>query len=192
MLFRSEGIPLHVIDTAGLRQDTDDPIELEGIRRARLAFEKADQVVIIVDDRNPEDLIEVTNELPEGRSYLVVRNKIDLTGSVPGVIETPQGVELRLSLKTGAGIDELKTYLLKETHQASTNEGLFMARRRHLNALEGAQVEIASGEGALKANRPELLAEHLRAAQGHLSEITGEFTSDDLLGRIFSNFCIGK
>lgn len=187
-----EGIPLHVIDTAGLRMETEDPIEKEGIRRAREAFEKADQIVIVVDDRHPEDLIEITQDLPEGCSYLVVRNKIDLSGNLAGVLETPMGIELRLSLKTGAGVEELKNHLLTHSSSSQAGEGLFMARRRHLDALMEAQEEIELGENALKGHQPELLAEHLRAAQGHLSEITGAFSSDDLLGRIFSSFCIGK
>jgi len=187
-----EGIPLHVIDTAGLRMDTDDPIEKEGIRRAREAFDKADQIVVVMDDRHPEDLMEISYDLPKDRPYLVVRNKIDLSGNSPGVSETPQGIEIRVSVKTGAGIETLKRLLLKQTDQTHTGDGFFMARRRHLDALMGAQKELTSGESVLKNKSPELLAEHLKGAQTHLSEITGEFTSDDLLGRIFSSFCIGK
>lgn len=187
-----EGVPVHIVDTAGLRMDTDDLIEKEGIRRAREAFDKADQIIVVVDDRHPEDLIEITQELPKGRSYLCVRNKIDLSGNAPGVTETAHGIEIRVSVKTQAGIEALKRHLLNQTEQTGTGDGLFMARRRHLDALMGAQKEIALGSASLRNKSPELLAEHLRGAQEHLSEITGEFTSDDLLGRIFSSFCIGK
>lgn len=187
-----DGIPLHVIDTAGLRIDTDDPIEKEGIRRARAAFESSDQILIILDDRYPEDLIEIAQGLPKGRPYLIVRNKIDLSGNPPGVKETSEGCEIRISLKTGEGVETLKKKLLASTEAGEASSDHFMARRRHLDALERAAMEIRQGLVALHANRSEILAEHLRNAQASLSEITGEFTSDDLLGRIFSSFCIGK
>lgn len=188
-----DGIPLHIIDTAGLRIDTDDPIEKEGIRRARAALESADQILLIVDDRHPEDLIEITQELPEGRDYLIVRNKIDLSGSLPGVSASVLGDEIRISLKTGQGVSALKARLLSSIAvEGEANSGQFMARRRHLNAIEEAAEEIVQAIAVLHAKRPELLAEHLRNAQSSLSKITGEFSSDDLLGRIFSSFCIGK
>ena len=187
-----QGIPLHIIDTAGLRNETDDPVEKEGIRRARQAFETADHIVILVDDRYPDDLIEVMKELPEDRSYVVLRNKIDLSGNPAAIAEDGRHIEIRLSLKTGAGIEHLMPYLLRQTDQTPSNEGLFMARRRHLDALLNAQDEIKLSEIAMVRGQFELLAEHLRRAQEHLSEITGEFSSDDLLGRIFSSFCIGK
>jgi len=129
-----EGIPLHVIDTAGLRMETNDPIEQEGIRRAREAFDKADQIVVVLDDRQPEDLIEITRDLPKGRPYLVLRNKIDLSGNTSGISETPEGTEIRISVRTGEGIEAFKQHLLREKNLTQAGEGLFMARRRHLDA----------------------------------------------------------
>ena len=187
-----EGIPLHVIDTAGLRVETADPIEQEGIRRARKAFENADHIVIVVDDRYPEDLIEITQDLPQGKPRLIVRNKIDLSGNTPSLLETPDGFEIRLSLKTSEGVENLKSHLLAQTPCSPGGEGVFMARRRHLEALTAAQEELSQAAFALNNHQPELVAEHLLVAQNHFSEITGAFTSDDLLGRIFSSFCIGK
>jgi tRNA modification GTPase len=187
-----DGIPLHVIDTAGIRQETSDPIEAEGIRRAQEAFQTANRLLIVMDDRYPEDLSEILQGLPNDLPRLIIRNKIDLSGRPAGVEQTAFGTEIRLSLKTGEGIEALKTQLLADLQQAPAGEHLFMARRRHLVALEQARTEMEMGEIALNRQQTELLAEHLRAVQQSLSEISGEFSSDDLLGRIFSSFCIGK
>lgn len=187
-----EGIPLNVIDTAGLRNQTDDPIEQEGIRRALAAIKDADQVLILVDDRYPEDLEEILKDLPRRMSPLIVRNKIDLSGQSPGLRTTPQGTEIRLSMKTGEGFEHLVRALRSNTLEESLSEGDYMARRRHLEALSLALQEFQEGQKALKDQQLVFVAEHLRAAQLRLSEITGSFSSDDLLGRIFSTFCIGK
>lgn len=182
-----DGLPVELIDTAGLR-DNPDIIEREGIRRARDAMKSADAVLWIQDasDVAPDDIGE---DLPAGVPVLVVRNKSDIsaapTGGVPGAVA--------LSAKTGEGIDVLRTRIRELAGYTNLGEGAFTARRRHLEALERALTHFRAGRDALAEQRAgELLAEELRLAQQDLGEITGAVTSDDLLGRIFSSFCIGK
>jgi tRNA modification GTPase len=187
-----DGLPLHIVDTAGLR-DSDDVVEQEGIKRAWQEIARADIVLFLVDgasvqENNPEKTWpEFFAKLPLDAKRLVVRNKIDLTGELPGFYDQ----SLHLSLTQPLGIDDLKK-CLKEL-AGFTTEGKFMARRRHLDALHKAYnfVKIG-GEQLAKHKAGELLAEDLRQAQLVLGEITGEFSSDDLLGKIFSSFCIGK
>lgn len=191
-----EGVPLHLIDTAGLRE-TGDEVEKIGIARAWAAIEKGGLVLLLTDSRlgwNAGDQ-EILDRLPVGVPLIRVFNKIDLLKEVPRIKEEKGKLEIYLSAKTGAGIELLRQQLLRIVgwQQHSTCEGLFMARRRHLWALAEAKKHL---ERAIilteEKTQPELLAEELRLVQQTLSSITGEFSADDLLGEIFSRFCIGK
>ena len=187
-----DGMPLHVVDTAGLRVARDD-IEAEGVRRAQREMARADRILLIVDDAQPSadgdaELTQLLPNLPCTR----VHNKIDLTGRAPGRQERNGTTEIALSAKTGAGLELLRQHLKTCMGFQSAGEGAFMARRRHLDALRRAQAHVAVAHARASERAGELLAEELRQAQQALSEITGGFTSDDLLGRIFSSFCIGK
>ena len=183
-----DGLAVELIDTAGLRTNPGI-VEAEGIRRARAAILTADAVLWVQDaaEKFPEDHGEV---LPAEVPVLVVRNKVDLTGEQPGNVDENT---INISAKSGAGIDELRTHIRKLAGYRDMGEGAFTARRRHVEALQRACEHFEAGRNALEEEKAgELLAEELRIAQQRLSEITGEFTSDDLLGRIFSEFCIGK
>ena len=188
-----DGLPLHIIDTAGLR-DSEDPVEQEGVRRAWLEIEQADRILLLVDDQHAKsDHVEIENRLPENIGVTRVFNKIDISGRQPEIIEVEQEIDIALSAKTGAGMDLLKDHLKQCMGYEQSVEGRFMARRRHLDALNLANEHLNSARYNLQQTQAgELLAEELRLAQESLNEITGEFTSDDLLGRIFSSFCIGK
>ena len=184
-----EGIPLHIIDTAGLR-DTRDEVEKIGIARTWAVVEKADLALVIIDAQKglaTEDK-NILAKLRAEQPVLRVYNKIDLAGQMPRMEE--RGEAIYLSAKTGAGIDLLHDRLLALAGWQQTGEDICMARERHVRAL------IKAHAGLENANRhwhaPELLAEELKLAQTALNTITGEFTSDDLLGEIFSRFCIGK
>lgn len=188
-----DGMPLHVIDTAGLR-DSADPVEQEGIRRAWQAIEQADRILLLLDDRTGFTEAEraILDRLPGGIAVTVVRNKIDLSGAPAGIGESALGTELRLSALSGDGVPLLREHL-KASMGYDGHSGGFLARRRHLDALARAAEHLAQGQRQLQQHHAgELLAEDLRRAQEALGEITGEFTSDDLLGRIFASFCIGK
>jgi tRNA modification GTPase len=189
-----DGMPLHVIDTAGLRESGDE-IETEGMRRARAQMERADRILLVTDDAAPDSaaLRAAEHQLPAQIARTRVHNKIDLSGRPPGLTETKAGPELALSVKTGAGLDALRAHLKACMGYQSAGAGTFSARRRHLDAIERTRRHVEQGRAALTQSRAgELLAEELRQAQHALSEITGEFSSDDLLGRIFTSFCIGK
>ena len=188
-----DGMPLHVIDTAGLRESCD-AVEQEGIRRAWRAIEQADRVLLLIDDQSGVTAAEteILGQLPKGVAITVVRNKIDLSGTAPSIQAGPHGEEVRLSAKVGSGMDLLRNHLKQVMGYQQGGEGAFMARRRHLAALHQADNHLAQSESALKEKRGEIVAEELRLAHQALGEITGEFTPDDLLGRIFTSFCIGK
>jgi len=188
-----DGLPLHIIDTAGLR-DSDDPVEQEGVRRAWAEIEQADRLLLLLDDlRRDDDHLDIEVRMPKNIGITRVFNKIDLSGRDPAMTSTPQGVHIALSAKTGAGLDLLREHLKTCMGYEQSSEGRFSARRRHLDALEQAQQHLAAARYNLEVLQAgELLAEELRQAQESLNQITGEFTSDDLLGRIFSSFCIGK
>jgi tRNA modification GTPase len=188
-----DGIPLHIIDTAGLR-DSTNPVEEEGIRRAKQQMAMADRVLWVFDDGTDPDHMTLDNAtLPDGVPVTLIRNKIDITSKQPEIHETDDGVEISLSAKHGLGIDLLNAHLKHCAGYLDQNEGEFIARRRHLDALGRAMQYLDHGEQSLlRDHAGELLAEDLRYAQQALAEITGEFTADDLLGRIFSSFCIGK
>jgi len=184
-----DGMPLHIIDTAGLR-DSDNVVEQEGIRRAHQEIAKADKVLLLLDSAE----IDMTGlgDLPSGVDVIKVFNKIDLSKTTSKLVETESGVEIYLSVKTGEGMDLLKQYLKQSVGFSETSDGVFIARRRHIEALKIAEQALINAADQLNAYAPELVAEELRQAQSGLSEITGEFSSDDLLGEIFSSFCIGK
>ncbi|MDB9949157.1 tRNA uridine-5-carboxymethylaminomethyl(34) synthesis GTPase MnmE [Porticoccaceae bacterium] len=193
-----DGMPLHIVDTAGLR-DSDDEIELEGIRRAWLEIEQADQLLFLVD-ANESDDPDLTAIWPEyfarfgvaRQPISLVLNKIDESGHRPGRLSERVN-SFAISAKHKTGLDELVDFLQSSMGFDERSEGLFSARRRHLAALEKALELVVVGQRQLSGSGAgELLAEDLRLAQTQLSEITGVFTSDDLLGHIFSSFCIGK
>ena len=193
-----DGMPLHIIDTAGLREASDE-VERIGIERAWQEIEQADRVLFMVDgtttDATEAAAIwpDFVSRLPPELPITVVRNKADVTGEPLGLTEVNGHSLIRLSARTSAGVDELRDHLKQSMGFAGNMEGGFLARRRHLQALELAATHLLQGKAQLLgAWAGELLAEELRLAQQALSEITGEFTSDDLLGRIFSSFCIGK
>ncbi|KQN53947.1 tRNA uridine-5-carboxymethylaminomethyl(34) synthesis GTPase MnmE [Erwinia sp. E602] len=193
-----DGMPLHIIDTAGLR-DASDEVERIGIERAWNEIEQADRVLFMVDGTTtaatgPAEIWpDFIARLPDSLPITVVRNKADSTGEALGLSEVNGHSLIRLSARTGDGVEVLRSHLKESMGFSGNMEGGFLARRRHLQALELAATHLLQGKDQLLGARAgELLAEELRVAQLALSEITGEFTSDDLLGRIFSSFCIGK
>jgi tRNA modification GTPase len=189
-----DGLPLNLIDTAGLRA-TADVIEAEGVRRARNELRRADRVLYIWDAALADEphFSAALEELPPGVPVTLIFNKIDLTGADPAVDESMSPARIFLSAKTGEGIGLLRAHLKASAGYSSGETGALSARRRHLDALARAKTCVAQAAENLTATRAfELFAEELRRAQLALGEITGEFTSDDLLGEIFSSFCIGK
>lgn len=182
------GVPLHIIDTAGLRE-TEDVVERMGIARTQQNIERADLILVLSDESNSDTSVEVApllDRLPSGIPRLFVHNKVDVAKGISPVI---QDDHLYVSAKTGVGIEELQNKVLKTIgwHQEA---GVFMARERHLVAIATAKRHFLSAAQHIEMH--ELLAEELRYAQAALNEITGEFVADDLLGEIFSRFCIGK
>ncbi len=194
-----DGMPLHVLDTAGLR-NTDDQVERIGVQRALDAIGSADRVLLVVDASSPEasDPMALWPDFlasrPQPDKVTLIRNKADLTGEAVVLNHSVDGhVTLSLSAKAGEGIDLLREHLKQCMGYEQTAESSFSARRRHLDALRLAEQYLQHGHAQLtQAGAGELLAEDLRLAQQALGEITGAFSSDDLLGRIFSSFCIGK
>lgn len=187
-----DGLPLHVIDTAGLREHSEDVVEQEGMRRARAEIVQADHVLLLIDDTDPGDTDSLLADIPFQLPVTHIHNKIDLSGHSVGQHMTEKGAVIYLSLKTGEGTELLVQHLKACVGYAEQAEGVFMARRRHLEAIDQAMSAVEKAVENFNAGVLELLAEELRLAQNALSEITGEFTSDDLLGRIFADFCIGK
>ena len=185
-----DGMPLHVIDTAGLRE-SDDVVEQEGIKRTWIEIEQADRALLLVDDKTgiTEEDEKIRQKLPESLKVTIIRNKIDLTASEP----KEQNNEISLSAKSGDGVKFLRDHLKKIMGYTGLTEGVFLARRRHLDALIRAKDLVLNGQKQLQETKAgELLAEDLRQAQHALGEITGHVSSDALLGKIFSSFCIGK
>ena len=186
-----EGVPMNIIDTAGLR-DTNDTVERFGIARTWEAIERADVLLLVVDARTgvtSED-VRILERLPPKLARVIVFNKIDLCG-VPAESEESDGERrIRLSAITGEGVDLLRTAMASTAGWEATNEDVFMARERHVACLERATE--AFERAAAATSRIELFAEELRIAQRELDAITGETTPDDVLGEIFSRFCIGK
>ncbi|CBY81364.1 tRNA modification GTPase TrmE [Haemophilus influenzae biotype aegyptius] len=193
-----DGMPLHIIDTAGLR-DAIDEVERIGISRAWTEIEQADRIILMLDSSDPEsaDLSKVRSEflakLPSTLPVTIVRNKIDLNGEQASESEQGGYQMISLSAQTHDGVQLLREHLKQAMGFQTGMEGGFLARRRHLDALDKAAEHLQIGLVQLtEFHAGELLAEELRLVQSYLSEITGQFTSDDLLGNIFSSFCIGK
>ncbi len=185
-----EGLLVELVDTAGLRDDPDK-VEAEGIKRARNALKNADAILWIQDATQPVEKNhdeDIANNIP----LIILRNKTDVTGEPPGMQQNDPPI-LNISAKTGAGLETLRETIRQMAGYESPGDGAFTARRRHVDALNLAAKHFERGRAALNKNKAgELFAEELRLAQQALGEITGSFTSDDLLGRIFSEFCIGK
>ena len=190
-----DGIPVHVADTAGIRE-TSDLIEAEGVRRARQALESADIVLLIKDVGDSADSEQdLSAELPPGVTTIVVGNKIDLLSEseLQLIQDQDDAHQAWISTITGQGMDDLRSRIRDAVGVTDQAEGNFSARQRHIDALKRAGGHLAAGSQVLEASQAgELLAEELRLAQQALGEITGEMLSDDLLGEIFSSFCIGK
>ena len=185
-----DGLPLHVVDTAGLRA-WRDRVEEEGIRRARAELRSADHALIVLDaNRADHELDALTAELPDGLGYTVVRNKIDLTGESAGPVADGS---INVSALERDGIEALRNHLKSVLGYEPPAEGAITARRRHLESLARARQHFDQARQQLEKHAAgELMAEELLQVQNALAEITGEFHNDDLLGRIFSSFCIGK
>jgi tRNA modification GTPase len=189
-----DGMPLHIADTAGLRDDAD-VVEAEGIRRARNEMTRADRILYVIDATRAVDdemMQAELSTLPGDIPVSVVINKIDVM-QIKSRYEQSQPPRLHISATTGDGIDLLREHLKECMGFQGAGTGTISARRRHLDALNRADAHLHEAQRQLKERRAgELMAEELRQAQQCLGEITGEFTSDDLLGRIFTSFCIGK
>ena len=185
------GVPLHVIDTAGLRE-TEDEVEKFGIERTWRAAQSANIALLLVDASHGITEIEksILERLPREIRKIWVHNKIDVANEPALIIEKDDATHIYLSAKTGIGLDLLKSHLLKLAGYENNSEGVFMARARHLDALDKVKKHLHSATQHIKS--ADLIAEELRISQESLSSITGEFTPDDLLGEIFSKFCIGK
>ncbi|HBM49149.1 tRNA uridine-5-carboxymethylaminomethyl(34) synthesis GTPase MnmE [Marinobacter sp. UBA3607] len=195
-----DGMPLHIIDTAGLR-DSPDEVERIGIARAWEEIRQADRILLMVDatttdKTEPHEIWpDFIDQLPASAPVTVIRNKVDLSGEAVGITAEPHQTApvIRLAAKVAEGLEVLRDHLKQCIGFASTTEGGFLARRRHLDALERARDSLLQGQTQLEGyGAGELLAEDLRAAQDALGEITGHLTPDELLGKIFSSFCIGK
>ena len=195
-----DGMPLHIVDTAGLR-DSGDEVEQEGIRRAWQEMASADRILLVVDGNNKSsEQLDADNIWPEKDRHLtrdipvtIVRNKCDLSDTSPHQASDTINTVIDLSAKTGAGMDLLKVHLKHCMGYQENAGGQFSARRRHLRSLEQAQAFLTTGQQQLLfAGAGELLADDLRQCQNSLGEITGAISSDELLGEIFSSFCIGK
>ena len=189
-----DGLPLTVVDTAGLR-DSTDPVEKIGIARAWQALEAAELVLYLVEDGAGVTAADrkLLAKLPAGREMLIVRNKCDLTRNAPARSEHEGGIELSLCAKSGAGLELLKAEIRRVAGLTDAGESLFSARTRHVDALVRGLALVREASLRLREGaNAELAAEELRLAQQALGEITGAVSSDDLLGRIFSQFCIGK
>jgi tRNA modification GTPase len=187
------GLSVNVIDTAGLRI-TNDAVEVEGVRRAHQELRNADHALVIVDSTtgNDADQQQLLAELPEGIGFTLVYNKADLSGLKAGFVADAKN-RINLSAKTGAGIADLRSHLEKQLGYEPAAEGAVTARRRHLESLHRARAHFDEACRVLEETAAgELTADELLQVQNALAEITGQFSSDDLLGEIFSSFCIGK
>ena len=185
------GVPVHVIDTAGLRE-TEDPVERLGIARTWAAIGKADLALLIEEASAPTGASNqgIIDRLPAGLSRIHVVNKIDLVGAQARCTRSDVGVAVWVSALTGEGFADLRQAIWEQAGWQPSGEGVFTARARHIEALQVAQRHLATA--ATLGNRLELYAEELRLAHEALGRITGVFSADDLLGEIFSKFCIGK
>ncbi len=196
-----DGMPLHILDTAGIREATNK-VEQIGIQKAWDAIKDAHRVLVVINAEEQAQSIDsedqiILNALPSHIPVTLIHNKIDLVNIKPKIVTTDKKTAIWLSANKGeiqnTGLDLLKNHLKTSMGFAQTAEGVFMARKRHLNSLRLALTLVKTGQQQLEDYAAgELLAEDLRQAQNALSEITGKFTSDDLLGKIFTSFCIGK
>ena len=189
------GLPLRISDTAGLHDATNDIVELEGIRRTQNELAQADHILLLIDDSQglTEQDRKILAELPANKPLTIIRNKIDKSGHLTQLTEEEGYPTLYLSAKSGDGLELLQQHLYQAVGFHPEEEGVFIARRRHLDALARARQSIVNGYDCLSGmGAGELLAEELRLAQNALGEITGTFTTEDLLDHIFSSFCIGK
>ena len=189
-----DGIPINLTDTAGLRE-TGDVVEAEGVRRAEAALDAADHALLVVDVSAPADIVatavaDMKERLGEGQSFTLVCNKRDLVPDADAIAEVHGGAPV--SATTGEGVDALKHRILVAVGGANVDSGTFSARSRHLDALRRAEQAVDDATIRLQEGMGELMAEDLRQAQHALGEITGKVSADDLLGKIFSSFCIGK
>ena len=186
-----DGMPIHIIDTAGLH-DSDDVVEQEGIRRAHNEINNADIILLVFDSRDSKANFSILPDSVKNKPKILVRNKIDLAGHKSSVEKVGNITEISISAKNGDGIDTVREFLSEFAGLNSGIEGVFVARKRHLDAIEETLEFINSASSQLNSGSSELVAEDLRQAGMKLGQITGEFSSDDLLGEIFSSFCIGK
>lgn len=192
-----DGMPLHIIDTAGLRE-SDDKVEQIGIERAWKEINQADRILLMVDSTNSDndpksEWPDFFKKLPDNIGLSIVRNKADISGAKTGLVTDKDTPVITLSAKSGDGVNILKEHLKEIMGYQGSTEGGFMARRRHLSALEKAHQHLEIGLEQLESYvAGEILAEELKFCQQELNQITGEFTNDDLLSEIFSSFCIGK
>lgn len=187
-----DGLPLHIVDTAGIR-DSQDGIEMEGVRRAKQAVQTADRILWILDDQETVQKELILRELPTDIPVSFIHNKIDITNkNTYQEIDGDGHHHLYIAAKENLGIGLLREHLKESVKFEGVQEGSIMARRRHVHALENTMVHLERSHSCLQSGQGELMAEELRLAQQGLGQITGEYTSDDLLGDIFSSFCIGK
>ena len=186
-----DGMPIHIIDTAGLH-NSDNIIEQEGIRRAHTEINNADVVLLVYDASDKSVDLSILPESVKDKPKIVIKNKIDLTGSKTVIQNIQNNPEISISAKNGDGINIVRKALADFAGLNSNTEGVFLARKRHIIAINETLSFINSAISQLDGGASELVAEDLRQAGMHLGQITGEFSSDDLLGQIFSSFCIGK
>lgn len=188
-----DGVPVHLTDTAGLRAAADD-IEREGMRRTRAAANTADQILLLVpcgESLSTED-IDLIEGRGQGAALTIVRNKIDLLGAPAALLDGPYGIEVAISAKEGTGLDLLEAHMRSLAGVEESAEGGFTARRRHIEALQQVRAGLEEAAAQAAAGAVELAAELLRRARQDLDGITGRYTTEDLLGDIFRNFCVGK
>lgn len=186
-----DGMPLHIIDTAGLH-NSEDIIEQEGIRRAYTEINNADVVLLVFDTKDELPDFSILPDLVKNKPIICIRNKIDLLNTQSEVNKLDNQLEVCLSAKNGDGVDLLRKALAQFAGLNSGGEGVFLARKRHIDSIDQTLIYIDSAIEQLEGGASELVAEDLRQAGMSLGQITGEFSSDDLLGEIFSSFCIGK
>ena len=186
-----DGMPLHIIDTAGLH-NSEDIIEQEGIRRAYTEINNADVVLLVFDAKDEIPDFSILPDLVKNKPIICIRNKIDLINTKSNVNKLDNQLEVWLSAKNGDGVDLLRKALAEFAGLNSAGEGVFLARKRHIDSIDQTLIFISSALEQLEGGASELVAEDLRQAGMSLGQITGEFSSDDLLGEIFSSFCIGK
>ncbi|MDC9715508.1 MAG: tRNA uridine-5-carboxymethylaminomethyl(34) synthesis GTPase MnmE, partial [Gammaproteobacteria bacterium] len=186
-----KGMPLNIIDTAGLCA-SEDKVEQEGIKRAHGEIERADVVLLVFDAQDKMPDLSIFPNGVDGKPILLIKNKVDLTDDVVGVEDVGRYTQLSICAKQSKGVDLLKQKLSEIAGLSHTGEGVLLARKRHIIALESALASVRNALVQLNNNASELLAQDLYYAAQDLGNITGEFSSDDLLGEIFSSFCIGK